>query len=378
MGIYLHFPFCTNLCHYCDFYKDAFDVEAQKRFFKALHTETESVLTAFEQEPIDIKTMYIGGGTPSLIDSDLLDDWLYLVGTFAHFQSDFEFTVEANPESLTEQFARRAFNAGANRIVIGAQSFSPSALKKVGRIQRNKDIYRAFYNARMAGFENIGADLIFGLPGQTIKKMRTDIDRLIALEPNHISFYQLTVEPDTVLERRIAEGRVELPDDDTCADMYRLGSHIMMDRGYERYEISNFAQDGFAARHNRNYWNGTPYIAFGPSGHGYLNNHRYSNIGDVGEYVARIEAGQSPIDFVETLTDEERLDEAILLGLRQGSGIDKPGLIRAFGEPAMAILEGEIVAEYINRGYLRVDEGFLHFTDDGFLVADRIIYDLVS
>ncbi|MEZ5357509.1 MAG: radical SAM family heme chaperone HemW [Candidatus Zixiibacteriota bacterium] len=378
MGLYLHFPFCTNLCHYCDFYKDAFDTVAQKRFFKALRTETELVLAAFEHEPVEIKTLYIGGGTPSLVDPELLNDWLATVSAFAQFQLDFEFTIEANPESLTDEFARRAVEAGANRIVIGVQSFTPASLQKLGRKQRNKDIYQAFYNARIAGFSNIGADLIFGLPGQTMKKMRTDIDRLIALEPKHISFYQLTVEPDTVLERRLAEGKVELPDDDTCADMYRLGSHLLMDHKFDRYEISNFALDGYAARHNCNYWNGTPYIAFGPSGHGYLNNHRYSNVGDVREYVSRIEAGLSPIDFVETLTEEEKLDEAILLGLRQGVGIDKPKLIRRFGEPALAILEGEIVADFIKRGYLTVDEGFLRLTDDGFLVADRIIYELVS
>jgi oxygen-independent coproporphyrinogen-3 oxidase len=378
VGIYFHFPFCTNLCHYCDFYKDKFSKQSQARFFSALHHETDTVLSAFEQEPIEVRSIYIGGGTPSLIDTGLLENWISLIASYCHFIPEFEFTIEANPESLTESFARKAFELGANRIIIGSQSFSPASLKKVGRIQKNKDIYQAFYNARLAGFENIGADLIFGLPGQSIKKMRTDIDRLIALEPKHISFYQLTVEPDTVLEKNVESGNVLLPSDEKCAEMYRLGTHLLQDYDFLRYEISNFAKEGYASRHNSSYWNGTPYIAFGPAGHGFLNNVRYSNIGDLNEYVTRVENNVSPIDFTETLTKEDRLDEAILLGLRQASGIDKPKLIREFGEPALAILEGEIVADFVAREFLVNEDGFLRLTDDGFLVADRIIYELVS
>ncbi len=324
-----------------------------------------------------MRSIYVGGGTPSLIDTGLLESWVALVSSYCHYTPEFEFTIEANPESLTESFGRRAFDLGANRIIIGSQSFSAASLKKVGRIQKNKDIYQAFYNARLAGFENIGADLIFGLPGQTIKKMRTDIDRLIALEPKHISFYQLTVEPDTVLEKNVESGIVRLPNDDKCAEMYQLGTHLLQDYDFLRYEISNFAIEGFESKHNSGYWNGTPYIAFGPAGHGYINSIRYSNIGDVNEYVERMENNLSPIDFTEELTKEDRLDEAILLGLRQACGIDKPKLIRAFGEPALAILEGELVADFIAREFMVNEDGFLRLTNDGFLVADRIIYELV-
>ncbi len=313
-----------------------------------------------------------------MCDPALLEEWIHDINGYAAFLPGFEFTIEANPETLTEEFARRVFQAGINRLIIGSQSFSVSSLKLVGRKQRNKDIYQAFYNARLAGFENIGADLIFGLPGQTIKKLRTDIDRLTSLEPKHISFYQLTVEPGTLLEKNIESGAIVVPDDDACAEMYLLGSHLLHDKKYLRYEISNYALEGFESKHNSGYWNSTPYIGLGPAAHGFVNNQRYSNIADVDEYIRRIESGVLPIDFVEELSARDKLNEAILLSLRTTRGINKENLIREFGEPALSILESSSIAVYLNEGFLEVTDGYLKLTDRGFLVADKIISDLLS
>ena len=348
------------------------------RYFSALRLETEAVLSAFEMEPIEVSSIYIGGGTPSLCNPDLIEEWIAQVSAYAVFLPGFEFTVEANPESLTEQFARRMFNAGANRVVIGAQSFNVAALKKIGRKQKIKDIYQAFYFARMAGFDNIGADLIFGLPGQTDRLLRSDIDRLISLEPKHISFYQLTVEADTALEKNIASGKVIVPDEDKCADFYRLGSHLLSDHKYLRYEVSNFALDGFACRHNIAYWDGHPYLAFGPAAHGFIHNQRFGNVKDVNQYVEMIEAGKLPVAFVESLEDRDRLIEVVMLSLRTAEGLNKEKLIRAFGEPALAIVESAAASRYIRSGHLVNDDGVLKLTDRGFLVADKIIFDLVS
>jgi len=336
------------------------------------------VLLSLGHEPIDVASIYIGGGTPSLADPKHLIEWINLLKSYARFLPDYEFSVEVNPESLTDDFARMVYEAGVNRLIIGAQSFSEVTLRKLGRKQATKDIYRAFYRARSAGFENIAADLIFGLPGQTMKMLRTDIERLIALEPTHISFYQLTVEAGTRLAEKVSSGEIRLPDDERSAEMYRLGSHILMDRGYRRYEVSNFAKDGYRSRHNYAYWNGSPYIGLGPSAHGFVNNCRYGNICDIEEYIRAVDEGSLPIQFVETLTDEQRLIETVMLSMRTAEGLDRQKLVNRFGDAGDRIANSLMVKQYIKSGHLVGDSGFLRLTDAGFLLADKIILDIVS
>jgi len=334
--------------------------------------------SSFGHEPIDIASIYIGGGTPSLIQPELLADWIAIVKSYARFLPGYEFTVEVNPESLTDDFTYHAYEAGINRLVVGVQSFGVGALRKLNRRQSTRDIYRAFYRARSAGFENIAADLIFGLPDQTLKKVRVDIERLAALEPTHISFYQLTVEPGTRLEGQLAAGEIILPGEDRSAAMYRFGSHLLMDRGYRRYEVSNFAQDGFRSRHNYAYWNGAPYIGLGPGAHGFVNNCRYSNAADIEAYIGAVEGGFMPFAFVEELTADQRLMERVMLSLRTADGIDQESLILHFGDKAAAILASPVKQRYVESDLLLDDAGFLRLTDAGFLVADRIITDLIS
>ncbi len=336
------------------------------------------VLSALGHEPADVFSIYIGGGTPSLLDPRLLENWVGLLETYTRYLLDYEFSVEVNPESLTDEFARRAFEVGVNRMIIGVQSFSARTLKILNRRQSTRDIYRAFYRARSAGFENIAADLIFGLPGQTMKMLRTDIERLTALEPAHISFYQLTVEPGTRLAEKIEAGEIELPDDEKSASMYRLGSHMLIDRKYRRYEVSNFARDGRRSRHNYAYWNGSPYLGLGPSAHGFVNNCRYGNIVEVDQYIEAVEAGYLPIAFAESLTEEQRLMETVMLSLRTSEGIDRRKLVDRFGEAAVSIMKNPVVGRYVESGHLADEAGFLRLTDAGFLVADKIILDLVK
>jgi len=336
------------------------------------------VLASFGHEPVDIASVYIGGGTPSLIDLDSLGEWLEIVRAYGRLLPDYEFTVEANPESLSPEFAVGTHELGINRIVIGAQTFAVGLLPPLGRRQKMKDIYRAFYLSRLAGYENIAADLIFGLPGQRIKQVKLDIERLAALEPAHISFYQLTVEPETRLAASVASGRVTLPDEENTAAMYRFGAHLLADKGYLRYEVSNFAREGKICRHNLAYWTGAPYIGLGPAAHGFVNNHRYANRSDVAGYIAMLEGGRLPLAFIEELDDTQRLLETVLLSLRTAEGIDKAKLIRNFGEPALAILEGKAKAGYVSSGHLIDALGFLRLSDDGFLLADTIIADLAA
>jgi oxygen-independent coproporphyrinogen-3 oxidase len=378
VSIYIHFPFCTNLCSYCDFCKEPYTRDRAARLFKAIGYETEMALLSLGHEPIDVASIYIGGGTPSLLDPSLLEDWVRLIKTYVRFLPDCEFSIEANPESLTDEFASRIFEAGVNRIIIGAQSFAITPLMRLNRKQTTRDIYRAFYRARSAGFENIAADLIFGLPEQTMKMVKTDIERLTALDPAHISFYQLTVEESTPLAKQIESGEIELPDEDTVAAMYRFGAHMLIDRKYRRYEVSNFARDGRRSRHNYAYWSGAPYIGLGPSAHGFVNNCRYGNVADINRYLENVEAGRLPIGFVEELTDEQRLIEQVMLSLRTAEGLDKQKLVSRFGDRSADIIDSPTTRRYIKSGHLLDDSGFLRLTDAGFLVADKIIADLLG
>ena len=378
LAVYLHFPFCRNRCRYCDFYKEKYDRPGVERFFRAVEYETELVLSLFGHEPIEIASIYIGGGTPSLIRPELLERWLEALKSYGRLLPGYEFTVEANPETLTADFAREALALGINRVVIGVQSFRIESLRRLGRRQQTKDIYRAFYYARLAGFENIGGDLIFGLPDQKTRHVKSDIERLIDLEPKHISFYQLTVEEKTPLFEDVKSGRIIIPGEDQAAQMYRIGAHTLVDRGYRRYEVSNFARDGWRSRHNYAYWQGAPYIGLGPAAHGQVKDFRYANRPDLADYFEAVEKGLLPLGMIEELSEEQRLMESVMLSLRTADGLDKQQFIIRFGAKALPILEGATAGRLMEAGYLVDDSGFIRLTDDGFLVADKIIADLVG
>lgn len=353
-------------------------VEPVRQYYSAVRRETEIALSAFEHEPVEVASIYIGGGTPSLIDLDFLEQWIALVQSYAVLLPGFEFTIEANPESLTNTFTGRTRNIGVNRIVIGVQSFAVKTLRRLNRRVNAREIYRAFYLARLAGYDNIGADLIFGLPGQNMKSLRLDLDRLIALEPTHISFYQLTVEPQTRLSELIQNGVLSLPGEETLADMYRRGVHQLIDHGYLRYEVSNFAFDGYACRHNQAYWTGAPYLGLGPSAHGYINGCRYANFKNLAAYCEAIDQNRFPLERIENLSTDQRLTEQVMLALRTSDGIDRKRFLYAFGERGLVVMEGAAAARMEREGYIERTAESMRLTDKGFLVADELTARLLA
>jgi oxygen-independent coproporphyrinogen-3 oxidase len=366
------------LHRYRDFHNEKYDRKMVERFCRAVEYEAELILSSFGREPLDIASIYIGGGAPSSADLNMLERWLDSIHGYGRFLPGYEFTIEACPESLTDEFARRTFELGINRIAIGVQSFHMSCLRRLARRRQTKDIYRAFYNARMAGYENIAADLTYALPNQKVKHVRTDIERLTALEPTHISFYRLTTENGLPLKDDIETGEITLPGRDDAAAMYRIGSHMLIDTGYNRYEVSNFARDGWHSRHNYACWRHMPYVGLGPTAHGFVNNFRYGNISDIRNYIEAVATGIMPSAFVEELTEEQRLIETVALSLRTADGIDKEQLILRFGEKALSLIEGKTAVRLIDSGHLLNESGFLRLTDAGFLTADRIIANLVG
>ena len=371
-GLYVHFPFCKNKCSYCDFYKELHSVPQEKEFYEALKIETE--LVGEHQAPLDneIGTVFIGGGTPTLTEVDFFADWLETLKKYFVFKDNLEFSVENNPEFVTLDKLRAFRQLGVNRPVFGVQSFNEKLLKVLRRKHQPHAVYRAVYFTNVLGFANFGVDLIFGLPGQTAKMLSADIDQLLELEPPHISFYQLTVEPGTDLAERVEKGRLKMPDQELTLALYRGGCAQMADSGYHRYEVSSFAREGFECRHNLGYWEGREYIGLGPSAHSFVAGQRFSNEADVGCYIDSLKNRRERPLITDESSFEERMTEAIMLGLRTSQGIDRSRFASRFGVELEKKLDREQYRIFIESGHLLSERNTVRLSDEGICLADEI------
>ncbi len=326
-GIYIHIPFCVQKCLYCDFYSVT-DVSLQAPFVSALIKEILS------GEPFDVPpdTLYIGGGTPSVLNPVLIEAIIDAVSERFSLPTGAEITLEANPGTISLDTLAAYRRAGINRLNIGVQSFNDEALSFLGRCHSGREARQALNWARSAGFENVGIDLINGLPGQSVEEWRETLAEGLSFQPEHFSCYTLTYEPGTPLTRMLESGDIDAADEELVADLFRETVDILVRAGYEHYEISNFARiPELKSRHNRKYWNHTPYIGFGPAAHSFSGNERRWNIRNVSAYIERMEAGQSPADDMETLTRDQLMMETIYLGLRTKDGIDLSRFEAQFG-----------------------------------------------
>ncbi|MBN1211451.1 MAG: radical SAM family heme chaperone HemW [candidate division Zixibacteria bacterium] len=377
-GLYVHFPFCKNRCSYCDFYKELHSVEQEKDFYEALKIETE--LVARDQAVIDpeISTVFIGGGTPTLSNIRRLTDWVELLKKHFTFAGDLEFSIENNPEFVTLEKLEAYRALGINRPVFGVQSFNEKLLKVLKRKHKPFSVYKSIYLTNVLGFENFGVDLIFGLPGQTARMLSADIDQLIDLEPPHISFYQLTVEPGTDLARRVHSGRLKMPDQELNLALYKGGCAQLAEHGYRRYEVSSFAREGFECRHNLGYWEGGDYIGLGPSAHSFVRGRRSSNVADVREYIESLtKKGKRPVVEDRSSLDDRML-EAIMLGLRTARGIDRHQFAARFGVALEKKLDQTQYKIFLESGHLLADSDSVRLSDEGIYLADEITRRLIK
>ena len=275
-GIYIHVPFCVKKCRYCDFYSIT-DLSLRRDFTNALISE---IKMAPDPGPAD--SLYFGGGTPSVLDTVEIERIVAAVLERFSFNPDSEITLEANPGTVDEKKLPGFKAAGINRLNLGIQSFNKEALAFLGRIHTTEESTRAVEAARAAGFDNLGLDLIYGLPGQTAKDLQRDLEKAAAFNPEHLSCYLLTYEKGTLLDKDREKGLVLPLPESRAADLFSLTRDLLDHLGYEQYEISNFARsERYRSRHNRKYWTFAPYIGLGPAAHGFVNNHRYGNIPDV-------------------------------------------------------------------------------------------------
>jgi oxygen-independent coproporphyrinogen-3 oxidase len=356
--IYVHIPFCARICPYCAFYKDLLDRSQTWRFCEAISRDLDQQCASF---PLLPETIYFGGGTPTALTTSQLE---FLLGGF-HGRLDLsslaEWTIEANPGSVSERKAGLLRKLGVTRVSLGIQSWNNELLKLLGREHNSHQAEQSFHVLRAAGFSNINVDLMFGLPSQTIEQWKFTLEKTIRLQPEHISAYCLTYEEDTEFFLRHARGEL-LQDTDADAAFFEMTMSILEDACYEQYEISNYARPGFSSVHNRAYWQGKDYLGIGPSAFSTVSVNRWQNVCDYRTYADRLLSGQSPRGVSENLTNEMKRTERIALSLRMSKGVAASEL-KHFGQET---------EELISLGLLRKSSGNFVLTRKGKELADSV------
>ena len=372
-GIYAHIPYCVKKCAYCDFVSSAVGNSAVR--------EMEDYAAAFRAEILrevpplrarwgDVTTVYIGGGTPTVLPAELLTEILRTLIDTAGIPQ--ECTVEANPGTVDADCLAQVRAAGANRLSLGVQSFDDRLLRAIGRIHTAEEARAAFHAARAAGFDNISLDLMYGLPTQTLDDLKTSVNAAIALAPEHISVYGLIVEEGTPFAAAEAAGQLALPSEDAAEEMYDCLMEELPAHGYARYEISNFARAGYESRHNLGYWRNVPYLGIGAAAHGYIDGVRWGNEPDPERYIRAVQTGRS----VRTPEDTERtranaMEEYAFLALRTREGIDEADFRRTFGV-GIDDVYGAVIGKYITQGLLRRADGFVALTNAGMKLGNEV------
>ena len=361
LGFYVHVPFCQSKCPYCDFYSIT-DTSLIPAYLSALEKEAQRHQDAF---PV-FDTLYLGGGTPTLLDGAQLGALVDNLRRHFHFAADTEFTIEANPDDLTAEKLRLFKDLGVNRVSLGVQSLNDAELRFLGRRHTARRARRALSLARAAGFANLGVDLIYGLPGQQEETWIRTLEQVLEFSPEHLSCYQLTLAPDTPLGRRAARGELKPLGEEEERAFFLLTARFLADRGFIQYEVSNFAREKRCfCRHNLKYWRHAPYLGLGPGAHSFNGSRRWWNHGELKRYHAALAADAAPVAGEETLTPSQLRLESLYLGFRSLDGVDLE-LIRR--HPRWQV----ILAELSRAGLVKVAAGRVTATLQGMAVADGL------
>ena len=383
VSLYLHIPFCHTRCHYCDFNTYAGILPLREPYVRALLTEISLVgklaqQTGGSEQPCRTRTIFFGGGTPSLLSVDQISHILEACREAFAVDVDAEITLEANPGTLNQEHLRGLRAAGANRLSIGGQSFDAELLKTLGRIHSPKEITQAVQYARAAGFSSINVDFMFGLPGQTMQHWRETIDRALDLRPEHLSLYSLIVEEGTPFYSWVREGRISPGDEDLCADMYEYADEHLQDAGYENYEISNWSLPGHQCRHNLTYWHNLPYLGMGAGAYSSFGGRRFSNQREPLEYIRLLKQGQLPEAESEVVERAQEMSETAFLALRTAQGLHLPTFEQRFGISFTRFV-GDRLHPVEEAGLLEYDptSGWLHLSKRGRLLGNEVFFRLL-
>ena len=374
LGIYIHIPFCKQKCFYCDFISYANQDKYFQKYVQALSKEINNFI---DNNEFEVQTIYIGGGTPSLIDAKYIEEILHIFEKRNLLKEAKEVTIEVNPGTVTEEKLRNYKNSGVNRLSIGLQSTEDKILKQIGRIHCYDDFLNTYKMAREVGFKNINVDLMIGLPNQKILDVKNSLEKIIKLEPeppNHISVYSLIVEENTPIEKMLESGELELPDEELERNMYWYVKNFLELNGYKHYEISNIAKLGNESKHNLDCWNQKEYVGFGVAAHSYIDDVRYGNIGTVEEYIKNCENGEFEknkiIDEIENdIFSKEK--EFMLIGLRKIEGVLIQDFKNKFGENPIFVFKDEL-KKLVDENLLIVDFDRIKLTNKGLDLANIV------
>ncbi|HEN7457731.1 TPA: oxygen-independent coproporphyrinogen III oxidase [Streptococcus agalactiae] len=361
---YVHIPFCTQICYYCDFSKVFIKNQPVDAYLQALIREFRSY------DITELRTLYIGGGTPTSISAVQLDYLLTELIRDLNLNTLEEFTIEANPGDLTVDKIEVLQKSAVNRVSLGVQTFNDKHLKRIGRSHNEAQIYSTIDALKTAGFQNISIDLIYALPGQTMDDVRSNVAKALSLNIPHLSLYSLILEHHTVFMNKMRRGKLHLPTEDLEAEMFEYIISEMERNGFEHYEISNFTKPGFESRHNLMYWDNVEYYGVGADASGYLDGIRYRNRGPIQHYLKGVSEGNARLSE-EVLSKNEMMEEELFLGLRKKEGVSIGKFEQKFGT-SFEKRYGQIVQELQSDGLLKENNGFIQMTKKGLFLGDTV------
>ena len=363
-GLYIHIPFCSIKCPYCDFYSVTIqDTDLYRKYVEALKKE----IALYRGLEFQLETVYLGGGTPSLLDPFLIKDLLFFIKDQIGLYDNSEITIEVNPKTYKFEDFMILKASGINRVSIGNQSFQKKNLVVLGRDHNPEDGYKTIESCLKAGIENINLDLIYGIQNQSIEDLEKDLEIYTSLPMKHISAYLLTAYEDTQIGQLVKKGKYTLPDEETALEMFKLINLFLEKEGFKRYELSNWAREGYQCKHNMFYWTHIPFLGIGVSAWSYIDGKRTGNINNLNEYMRSVERGIKPVVYSETIDGLELKKERIFLGLRLRKGIP---LSYVTGKD-------ELISDLISEGYGFIENDRFVLTEKGLMIINRIISYLI-
>ncbi|WP_170007727.1 radical SAM family heme chaperone HemW [Bacillus fonticola] len=366
---YVHIPFCETICYYCDFPKVFAKGQPLEAYVDALLKEVEETVRVTPSDRLD--TLFIGGGTPTVLSSELLRKLCEGLKKFLPLAQDAEWTIEANPEDVSQEKLDVLKAVGVNRLSFGVQSFDPDVLQAIGRAHTPEKAISTIKKAQATGFENISVDIMFALPKQTQDSFVHSMETVVGLEIQHVSSYALILEEKTQFANWVRSGRLELPSEDTEANQYEMLLKFMSECGYNPYEISNFARPGFQSRHNLTYWNNESYYGFGAGAHGYVEGIRTQNIAVPSHYIESMMSGKGPYLRTSTVTRGEQMEEELFLGLRKVEGVSIQRFQEKFGV-SLRTVYGKVIENLKEKGWVETSHTHLRLTKEGMFLGNEV------
>ncbi|WP_017797085.1 radical SAM family heme chaperone HemW [Oceanobacillus kimchii] len=366
-AVYIHIPFCKQICHYCNFVKYFYMENKADDYVEALIREIDCTVSGYN---VHVDTIYMGGGTPTALNVEQLKKLFGFLDRKFNLGTCKEFTIEINPGDIDQEKAHLLSSYGVNRVSFGVQVMDDDMLRKIGRMHSVKDVYETVNLLTKNEFHNISLDLIYALPNQTVEHFEQTLNDALQFGLPHYSTYALQIEPKTVFYHKQNKGQLQRPPEDAEVEMYRILQREMINRGIEQYEISNFAKPGYESNHNLTYWNNDYYYGFGAGAHGYIPGKRTSNIKPLGTYIRSASEG-SAIDEIETITIKDQIEEELFLQLRKTSGISKKMFQQKYGVSLEKLYANELQV-LLEQGLLRLKDGNYRLTDRGMLLGDQV------